>query len=62
MEKLGKKRENHQLEDLEKKRRRERYKPLPTTDGTHARMFLLFLHLLEDGLFFDLDEISSFFF
>ena len=50
------------MEDLEKKKRRERYKPLPTTDGTHARMFLLFLHLLEDGLFFDLDEISSFFF
>lgn len=38
----------------------KRHEPLPATYSTTARVFLLFLHLLEDGVFLDLDEVPAF--
>ena len=35
-------------------------KPLPTTNCAATAMFLLFLHLPEHGVLFDLDETASF--
>ena len=34
--------------------------PLPTTHGTTAIMFLLLLHLLQDRVLLDLDQIPAF--
>jgi hypothetical protein len=39
---------------------RERDGPLPTTYGTAATMFLLLLHLLQNCLLLDLDQIPAF--
>ena len=39
---------------------RERDGPLPTTYGTAATVLLLLLHLLQDRLFLDLDQIPAF--
>ena len=39
---------------------RERDGPLPTTYGTTATVLLLLLHLLQDGLLLDLDQIPTF--
>jgi hypothetical protein len=37
------------------------HKPLPATDGTTTRMFLLLLHFPEHGVLFDLDETATLF-
>jgi hypothetical protein len=45
---------------LGKCRRDLKYSPLPPTHGAAATVFLLLLHLPQDGIFFDLDEILAF--
>ena len=35
--------------------------PLPATDRASATVFLLLLHLAQNGFLFDLDECTSFF-
>lgn len=39
--------------------REKRYQPLPPTDRTATAVLLLFLHLLQDGVLLDLDQIAT---
>ena len=61
-----KKRKNPKANTLVRKRKKHIYRrpakdePLPTAYCTTAAMFLLFLHLAQDSIFFDLDEITPF--
>jgi hypothetical protein len=47
-------------ENFLEKNMRERDGPLPTTHGTAATMLLLLLHLLQNGILLDLDQIPAF--
>lgn len=47
-------------ENFSDKRMRERDGPLPTTYGTAATVLLLLLHLLQDRLLLDFDQIPTF--